>query len=179
MRIAGIDPGLTGALAVVDGADRSTTRLTVVDAIDVPTIGESTKREVDVMALIGWLKRNEIDHAYIEYVNAMPSIPDKETGERRGMGAASAFKFGYITGQIRACIVGCKIPFTVISSAKWKKAHNLPGGAGNKEHSRQLAMRIFPDSHNLLARKRDEARAEAILIARYGILFGDHAYRAA
>jgi hypothetical protein len=177
MRIGGIDPGINGALALLDVDAEG--RLVVVDARDMPTVGESTKREVDVLALIRWLKDHEIDHVYLEYVNAQPSRPDPETGQRRDMGVASAFRFGFIAGEIRACVVGCRIPFTIVAPAKWKKLAGLPGGAGNKEASRQLALRLFPDAHNLLARKRDEARAEAILIARHGALHGDHAVRAA
>jgi crossover junction endodeoxyribonuclease RuvC len=170
-KICGVDPGINGGLAIIEQIGD---KLRVIATRDMPTIGESTKREIDVLALIRWLKDSEADHLYLEYVNAMPSIPDKETGERRGMGAASAFKFGFVAGEIRACVIGCKIPFTIITSAKWKKALGLPGGVGNKEASRQLAIRLFPDAHSLLARKRDEARAEAILIARYGVLHGDH-----
>lgn len=176
MRLGGIDPGVNGGLAILDVDAEG--RLVIVDARDMPTIGESTKREIDVLALIRWLKDFGLDHVYVEYVNAMPSIPGKD-GQRRDMGAASAFKMGFIVGQIRTCVVGCKIPLTLVTSGKWKKAAGLPGGAGNKELSRQLALRTFPDSYNLLARKRDEARAEAILIARHGALHGDHAMRAA
>ncbi len=174
-RIMGIDPGINGGLGLLE-ADGD--KLRVLDAIDMPTIGESSKREIDVLAAIKWLKHWNPDHVYLEYVNAMPSIPGAN-GQRRDMGAASAFKMGFIAGQIRTCVVGCKIPFTVVTSGKWKKALGLPGGAANKEASRQLALRLFPDAHNLLARKRDEARAEAILIARYGVIHGDHVSRAA
>jgi hypothetical protein len=175
MLITGIDPGINGALGLIEADDE---RMTVIDAVDMPTIGESTKREIDVLSLIGLLKKWGPDHVYLEYVNAMPSIPDGK-GNRRDMGAASAFKMGFIAGQIRACIVGCKIPLTVVTSGKWKKTAGLPGGPTNKEASRQLAIRLFPAAHAFLARKRDEARAEAVLIGRYGAIHGDHSARAA
>ena len=180
MKIAGIDPGINGAAALIDAAyfSQAPEKMTVGDAIDMPTIGESTKREIDVLALVKWLKHWQPDHVYLEYVNAMPSIPGPD-GKRRDMGAASAFKMGLVVGQIRTCVVGCKIPFTLVTSGKWKKAAGLSGGARNKEASRQLAMRLFPECHNLLARKRDEARAEALLIARYGVIHGSHVSRAA
>jgi hypothetical protein len=43
----------------------------------------------------------------------------------------------------------------------------LPGK--DKERARQKALELFPGAHALLARKKDHGRAEAALIALYGI----------
>jgi len=40
---------------------------------------------------------------------------------------------------------------------------------GDKEAGRQRALQLFPAAHALLAHKKDHGRAEAALIACYGI----------
>jgi crossover junction endodeoxyribonuclease RuvC len=49
----------------------------------------------------------------------------------------------------------------------WKKFHALPGG--DKEAGRQRALQLFPAAHELFARKKDHGRAEAALIALFGL----------
>lgn len=159
-RIAGIDPGLYGALAAIEGD-------LVLDAYDIPLIGDAPKQEIDVNGVIGWLKHYQPDHVFIENVRAMPSLPDKD-GNRRGMGAASAFKFGFACGQLRACVVGLRIPLTLVEPAVWKRSCALKGG--DKEGARQLAIRLYPDARDLMKFKKDHQRAEAILLARWGAI---------
>src|SRR5260221_6646590 len=173
MRIAGIDPGVSGALAVIDTDGN---HLVVVDISDIPTLGDAARRDVDDLSLIGCLKDFRRDHAYVEIVRAMPSLPGAD-GERRSMGAVSAFKFGFVAGQIRTCVRGCKVPFTLVEPVRWKRATGLKGGLEGKEQARQTAIRLFPDAHGALNLKRHHNRAEALLLARYGILHGDHARR--
>ncbi len=176
VRIAGIDPGISGAVAVIDTADVGV--FVVVDISDIPTLGDAAKRELDDLSLIGWLKEFRPDHVYLENVRAMPSIPGPD-GVRRAMGVVSAFKFGFVAGQIRTCVRGCKVPFTLVEPVRWKRATGLKGGLEGKEQARQTAIRLFPEAHGALNLKRHHNRAEALLIARWGILHGDHIARAA
>lgn len=158
-RILGIDPGINGACALLDTDEKS------VEVIDLPTLGEGKQREIDAAWLYGWVLRGCADHAFIELVTAMPSTPDAK-GQRRGMGAASAFKFGFATGQLRAVLQCSRVPFSLITPATWKKSYGLKGP--DKEKSRQLALRLFPQAAGDLKRKLDHQRAESILIANYG-----------
>lgn len=176
MRVAAIDPGVNGGAAVIELRDGDPL-IVPLDVFDLPTLGDGAKREIDDLALIGWLKEWQPDHLYLENVWAMPSRPDAETGERRGMGVSSAFKFGMAFGQIKTCVRGCKIPFTLVAPLKWKNTYGLKGP--DKENSRQMAIRLFPDAHQVLKLKKDANKAEALLIARYGLLHGDHARAAA
>jgi hypothetical protein len=52
---------------------------------------------------------------------------------------------------------------------KWKKAMGL---GSNKDESRILASRQWPDSAHMFNRKKDADRAEAALIAYYGHVNG-------
>jgi crossover junction endodeoxyribonuclease RuvC len=169
-RILGIDPGINGGLAVIQQAGHL---LQVVDLCDIPTIGDASRREINDLELIYLIKDFKPMHAYVENVRAMPSLPDGE-GNRRTMGAASAFKFGFVAGQIRTCVRGCKVPLTLVEASVWKRKFALRGGLEHKEDARQAAIRWFPAAQGLMNRKRDVNRAEALLIARYGALHGDH-----
>src|SRR5215469_10521766 len=103
MLIIGIDPGINGGICAID---YESDRFDVVDVRDIPTLGDAAKREIDDLALIKWLKSMNADHAYIELVTPMPSLPDKD-GRPRPMGSASSnFKLGFTSGQIRTCVRG-------------------------------------------------------------------------
>ena len=148
MNVLGIDPGLSGGLAIVAGP-----RLVAVG--DVPTTGDKAKRRVDVTALLGWIRANPPDHAIIERAQAMPE-----------QGSSSGFIYGRAVGALEACVQGLMIPLTIIESTAWKKFHSLI--KRDKEDSRQRALMLFPDALGL-ERKMDHNRAEAALIAVYGI----------
>jgi crossover junction endodeoxyribonuclease RuvC len=159
MVILGIDPGLTGACAIY--RPHSTT----VDFLDMPVVGEGLKSRVNVLDLSIWIRRFSPTVACIELVAAMPSIPGPN-GERRSMGAASAMKFGDTVGSIRSTVILCGIPLAKQPTPQsWKKHFGLKGS--DKENSRLAALNLFPAAAPQLARKKDHARAEALLIARY------------
>lgn len=166
MRILGIDPGITGALAIFDHNKTPESGLRWV-VWDMPVVGDPA--ELNAPALRDFLRRYIPDHAYLERVTAMPSIPDS-TGKRRGMGAASAFRFGGTFYSIKAVLGCCDIPVTLVTPQTWKKASGLKGPI--KEASRQRALQLFPDQAETLRLKRHQNRAEAMLIARYGSVIG-------
>ena len=159
MVILGIDPGLTGACAIYRPHSGA------VDFLDMPVIGDSTKSRVNVAELAIWIRKQSPTIAVIELVSAMPSIPGKN-GERRSMGSASAMKFGDTVGSIRSTVILCGIPLAKQPTPQsWKKHYGLKGS--DKENSRLAALNLFPVAAPGLARKKDHARAEALLIARY------------
>jgi crossover junction endodeoxyribonuclease RuvC len=116
MIIAGIDPGLSGAVALLDGGTG-----TVVDIFDMPTLelkrGGKTKREIDPHALAAALGRDRIGHAFIEAVGAMP-----------GQGVASMFAFGKAFGIAIGVVSTLGIPSTLVAPMTWKKAMKVPAG---------------------------------------------------
>jgi len=82
------------------------------------------------------------------------------------MGAAGAFRFGGFFYALKAVIACCNIPYTMVTPQSWKKQFGLKGG--DKEPSRKRALQLFPDQATMLARKKDQNRAEAMLLAKYG-----------
>src|SRR5262249_50389952 len=149
------DPGIRGGLAIV-AVDPNGVASGLVDAIDIPVTGVGAKERVDAIAIRTWIKQHAPQHALIERAQAMPK-----------QGASSGFKYGRAVGAIEAVIACCAIPLTIIEPSMWKKFHALRGG--DKEAGRQRALQLFPSAHALLARKRDHGRAEAALIALFGL----------
>lgn len=154
MIVLGVDPGLSGGIAAVQADPGGGARL--LDVISVPTTGTKAKRRVDVVQVVGFIFKLSPTHAVIERAQAMPE-----------QGASSGFIYGRAVGALEAAIEGMQIPLTVIEPTAWKKAHALI--KRGKEDSRQRAIRLFPGTA-AFARKLDHNRAEAALIAWYGIM---------
>ena len=153
--IIGIDPGLSGAVALLDGDE-------CVDLWDMP-ISEKTHgkgKEVNAFLLADIIhdavqKADGDLTAIIEQVSAMP-----------GQGVSSMFAFGAAYGTVRGVLGAMGIPTTQVTPQRWKRAEGLTGR--DKDASRTKAISEFPEVRHMLHRKKDVGRADAILIARYG-----------
>ena len=154
MNVLGIDPGLSGALAMYNECG-------LQDIYEIPT-AKSTGRGREVL----WSKLNQewddrfllAEHVFLERVMSRP-----------GEGVSSAFKFGLVFGGLRGMIAAKLIPITLVTPSVWMKEMEV--GRGSKEASVIRAEQLFP-SHASQFRgpkggKRDGA-AEASLIAKYG-----------
>jgi crossover junction endodeoxyribonuclease RuvC len=153
MIVIGIDPGLSGAVAFYD-PDHDT-----IDVFDTPTIGNKKQRVINAPLFSSQIEERVKDHmpwvtAYLEDVHAMI-----------GWGIGSAFRFGESKGVVQGIIGALAIKLVRVSPQKWKKALGL---SRDKDSSRKLAVEIFPKHAGLFARVKDDNRAEAALIAKYG-----------
>ena len=149
----GVDPGIRGGIAIVSDSDGIGMLL---DAIDIPVVGSGARERVDVAAVRDFIQQHKPTLALVERAQAMPR-----------QGSSSGFKYGRSVGQIEATVVLCSVPLEIVEPTAWKRFWKLP--PKDKERSRQLALQLFPTAHALLARKKDHGRAEAALIARYGL----------
>jgi crossover junction endodeoxyribonuclease RuvC len=113
--------------------------------------------EINGPALCAWLREHRPDHAFVEYAAARP-----------GQGVSSTFKFGVTYGAMKMALAACGVAYTVVTSAKWKSAVGIQTGA-DKEQSRLRALQLFPDQAASLARKKNHARADSMLLAYYGL----------
>lgn len=152
MRVLGIDPGASGALAVVEHGE-------LVDLVDMPTVsvrrGSREVREVHAIALGSVISElGRIDAAVLEQVGAMP-----------GQGVSSMFAFGRAVGVVEGVLGGLQIPYRRVPPQEWQRAMRVRGG---KDGSREQAMRVFPKKAAEFLRKKDDGRADAALIASYG-----------
>lgn len=165
MIVVGLDPGVSGAVALFDPSKSAASGLRWV-VEDLPVVTLTKRSELNVAALRDLLRKFSPEHGFLELVSAMPSIANPKTGERRGMGATSAFNFGGMFFGIQAVLGCCDVPFSLVTPQTWKKFHSLKGS--DKEASRRRALQLFPDQAAALRRKMDQNRAEAMLIAAYG-----------
>jgi crossover junction endodeoxyribonuclease RuvC len=149
----GIDPGISGAIAVLDGDGE------IVQIFDMPIvelkIGNAIKKRVSPQSIVSELHlfKNDDVHAVIEQVNAMP-----------GQGVTSMFSFGKTAGILEGILAGMVFPYSHVIPGRWKKHHNLNA---SKDAARELAMRTWPSKADLFKLKKHDGRAEAALIALY------------
>ncbi|XVF04829.1 hypothetical protein REPUB_Repub05bG0119000 [Reevesia pubescens] len=74
--------------------------------------------------------------------------------------------FGY--GLWIGILVASGFSLVPVSSLLWKKEFELAGAGSTKDDSRRMASTLFPSLSDLLKRKKDHGRAEALLISAYG-----------
>lgn len=141
MKYIGIDPGRSGAIALIDG-------------------DEVTVREFDEAAYVALLKdaANWSDRCVccLEHVHSMPR-----------QGVASSFSFGLNFGWIQGVLRAFEIRYELVHPQKWKKEFSV---TGDKNSSIEVCKRLFPGvslKRTDKCRKDDDGFAEAILMAEY------------
>ncbi len=155
--IIGIDPGLTGAIAVLfpEGG------LFMVFDMPIMPNGKGkgrVKNKVNCYELAKAIKKMMdegavISAAYLEKVASMP-----------GQGVAGVFSLGKSAGAVEGVLAGLGIPLVEVTPQAWKKGAGLIGT--EKDVARTVAQQLYPSAS--LARKKDGGRADALLIARHG-----------
>jgi crossover junction endodeoxyribonuclease RuvC len=150
VHVIGIDPGLSGALAVLapDG--------TVERLADLPVIRDGRLAWIDGCGLQSLL----IDSLYgrparaiVERVGAMPK-----------QGVASAFTFGVTFGSILAVLQARHLSIELVTPTTWKRALGL---GSDKRASLDKARLLYPTADLDLA--KHDGRAEALLLAHWAL----------
>ena len=153
MRVIGIDPGLSGAIAILEDNK-------VLQIFDMPVMaeGKKNKRQLNSAQLVNIIKENtqgsEEKAVVVEQVNAMP-----------GQGVTSMFNFGQTFGAIKGICAALNLPVFFVRPTKWKKHFELINSS--KDSSRTKAIEMYPSLSNQLSKKKDVNKSDAILIARY------------
>ena len=155
MKIIGIDPGLNGAIVIMENNK-------VLSVFDMPVMseGKKNKRQLNSAQLVRIIKENTLANddinVVVEQVNAMP-----------GQGVTSMFNFGQTFGAIKGVCAALELPIFFVRPAKWKKHFELINAS--KDSSRTKVIEMYPTLSNDLAKKKDVNKSDAILIARYYI----------
>ena len=140
MKIIGIDPGLSGAIAVMEDNK-------VLNLFDIPVMseGKKNKRQLNSALLVSLLKENIVSHeevaVVVEQVNAMP-----------GQGVTSMFNFGQTFGAIKGVCAALDLPIFFVRPSKWKKHFELINSS--KDSSRTKAIEMYPKLSNQLTKKK-------------------------
>jgi crossover junction endodeoxyribonuclease RuvC len=154
MIVAGIDPGKTGALAILYPDNH-------VDFFDVPRIKVRGK---DTVAWAEWERNWSLALAFA----AVDKAVVEDVASRPGQGVSSMFKFGRTLGFAHAILLGVRprpsIQFT--TPAQWKAKLGLLNSS--KGASREKAVNLYPATEASLTRVKDDGRAEALLMAHLG-----------
>ena len=113
MKVIGIDPGLSGAIAILENNK-------VLNLFDIPVMseGKKNKRQLNSALLVSLLKENikndEEVAVVVEQVNAIP-----------GQEVTSMFNFGQTFGAIKGICAALDLPIFFVRPSKWKKHFEL------------------------------------------------------
>jgi crossover junction endodeoxyribonuclease RuvC len=151
MRIIGIDPGVCGAVAVLDDGY-------LLYVVDMPTLedGPKGRRTINAPLLAEIIARPHAEKAFVEKV-----------GTRPGEGAVGSFSFGRGVGIIEGICAALDLPVEKVTPQSWRKYHGLSKEA--KDASRSKVISMWPAHADWFARRKDDGRAEACLVALAGI----------
>lgn len=151
--ILGIDPGLSGAIAAINLNGS-------IDLYDCPVLKVGKKSAYNPAGMAMLLRQYQESYPLLlvglEKVHAMP-----------GQGVCSTFCFGEGFGIWLGILASLNLPHELITPQAWKKAMMNGQGSKDKDASRLVAMRLFPEVGNQLQLKKHHGRADALLIAEF------------
>ena len=140
MKIFGIDPGLSGAIAILENKK-------VLDLFDMPVMaeGKKNKKQLNSAQLVNIIRENTDTNnesvVIVEQVNAMP-----------GQGVTSMFNFGQTFGAIKGICAALNLPIFFVRPSKWKKHFDLINSS--KDSSRTKVIEMYPSLSNQLSKKK-------------------------
>jgi Holliday junction resolvasome RuvABC endonuclease subunit len=163
MRVLGIDPGVTGAWAIVEVAPELGSKPVLVGVGDLPAKSVKMSKRVALRLdapRVGELfdrltDEHQLDRIIVERLSGGPGIT-----------SSTAFSLGMTAGIIDTLLAERRLEFSTVPPSSWKRALLAPAG---KAASRQHAVKLF-GSNKGWEREKDHNRAEAAMIALWGAL---------
>lgn len=146
-RVVGIDPGLTGAVALNAGKESA--------VVDLPIVRVHSKGYVNAWKLRELLLSMRPDLIVVELQGVMQGQGISSSGQ-------TMLTYGGIVAT--AMTVGCTLE--IVAASKWKRSFDLIGCG--KHASLPKALKQYPKLKDNLRRKKDHNRADALLIASWG-----------
>lgn len=150
-KFIGIDPGLSGAIAILTSDNPIILATPVID------------KEIDVARIIQFLYENEVNErnsiAHIEKVGAFPK-----------QGVVSMFRFGFVTGIMHGVFRTLKIPLFIVTPQSWKK-EILVDTDKSKQAAINWCLRSYPGVNlfsTMKSKIHDNGMADALCLAEYG-----------
>lgn len=159
MIVAGVDPGTQPTIAILNGA---TCALSVFDELSAAQKVNGRNTHVIIPELI----RFALEESGAELV-VLEKVWMRPTGGPAAQGAVSQARLVSSMHMIWGIAIGLDLPVELVIPQTWKRHYGLHGP--DKELSRLKCMKIMPEAGRFLTRKKDHNRAEAILLARYGL----------
>jgi hypothetical protein len=154
--ILGVDPGLTGAIALYDRRSQK-----LIDVIDMPVTPYKNSKGQKRTRIEPYSVATFVD----AYCDQIVGAVIEEVGAAPNQGVVTTFKFGFVTGVIHGIIAANMIQIHTVKPAVWKTILNL---SQDKNLSRIKAQELFPDFKKRFDLKKHDGRAEAALLAKFG-----------
>lgn len=141
MKLLGIDPGRKGAIAVLD---TQSNRVTTHDLPDtIPALHQLL------------ISLPPVEYCTLEQIHAGPKMARRTIGVMfEGFGA------------LKSALAWQGIPVRTVRPGEWKKSLNIPA---DKTAARRRAAEFFPADADQWPLVKHDGRAEAALIAWYGL----------
>lgn len=162
--VIGIDPGISGAMALVR-VEADLAELALAD--DLPVHDIRGKSHLDIYG-IGDRLRTIWHEAHQRQVKLSVYIEDVHAAP--GQGVSSMFRFGKAYGELLGLCAGLRLSVDQVQPLKWQRAIGL--GTGEPDAARARVCQLYPMQASLFARKKDHNRADAALIATAGVRLG-------
>jgi crossover junction endodeoxyribonuclease RuvC len=143
--IVGIDPGVTGALAVHENG-------VLTNVEDLPVLDG----RIDGKALSDLLIDVSAHAIYLENTQPMPKN-----------GSIASYSLGLNTGIIIGVVQSLSHPLVRVRPSTWKA--KMAVSRLDKNGVRGVVRELYPQWADTFKRVMDHNRAEAVLISRYGV----------
>lgn len=157
MITAGIDPGLSGAIAFLDErGEPYCGGVYDTPVVEVPRSNGGKRHAFDLPEMASLLRMVPADSL---------SVVLEQVGPMPGQGVTSMFRFGEGYGCWQGILAALGIRYVLVHPQRWQRAmlDGVPRGDGA---SLIVAKRRFPKVD--LHRKKDHGRADALLLAEWG-----------
>lgn len=145
--IIGVDPGLSGAVCCL------TNEGNFEFVFDLPIIRDKKLAWIDGLCLSRYLE---------DSISTDTTAIVERVASRPGMSSVAVFTFGVGFGSILGVLRALECQIEFVTPPVWKKHYGL---GKDKAESLQKARLLFPTAD--LALKKNEGRAEALLIAKW------------
>jgi hypothetical protein len=103
--------------------------------------------DIDETSLIARIRERRPDFAAVEHVGARPV-----------QGVSSMFRFRRSYRVVLGVLAALAVPTHLVSPSRWRRHFGLDA---DKERSRALALRYWPNRSHLFGRKKDQGRAQS------------------
>lgn len=144
--LVGVDPGLSGAVAII-----KPDTMTLIGGYQLPA-GDGRVLVPDLLDRLDELAPLDVTQVVIEQVHSMPR-----------QGTVSTFTFGRAFGTLEGVIQARRWPIAYITPAVWKRRLSLP--RDDKDGARQWARNQWPETDLFSTKVRGQAIADAAGLA--------------
>ena len=154
LTIVGVDPGFTGAIAILDPKSWS------LLIHDMPTVEIGKGKPV-------LNHRHTFDLLDLGSTTRKAAILER-VASRPGQGVSATFRFGQCAGALEMALAAQGYEIFMPTPQTWKKHLKILNDQTGSM-ARGLATQRFPAQASLFSRVKDHGRAEAALMALWGL----------